>query len=240
MIRLLFTKKLILLSIFLAVNTKAFSFTEENALLELKDSCDANIQRSYYISSPTFLCSSPNTESFLFSIEGKEVSEGYYVLKPNTTPILIEYINGTFSLELITVMKNDITKEYLIQISGSEKSIGKPNDGFTPAQNYCASMDNSNWTFYNNFKLTITGKQANNGQLFTFDSPQNNQHTFQIGLGANIWQPTLGSGLWFDNANKQLDKIATIKGDLQMNLTPIECCEKNICVPFVVIKNKRL
>lgn len=196
----------------------------------------ANVLKSYHISSPTFLCSDPNINGFMFSIEGQDVSTGYYILKPNSKPILVEYTDGTFRLEIAIVMKSDITKEYLIEMSGSVKSINIPEVGLTPALNYCASTNTEGWVFYNRFMLRLTGKNANTGQLFEFNSPQSNGHTFQIGQGANTWQPTLGAGLWFDNANTQ-GGTATIKGDLQISLAPYKCCKKPICIPFTVSKN---
>lgn len=200
------------------------------------DPCATNVIRSYTVSSPTFLCSDPNVNGFVFSIEGQNVSTGYYVLKPNSKPILVEYNDETFRLEIAVVMKSDMTKEYLIEMSGSVKSINKPEVGLTPALNYCANTNSEGWVFYNRFRLRLTGKNANVGQLFEFNSPQVNGHTFQIGQGANTWQSTLGSGLWFDNANTE-GGTATIKGDLQVSLTPYECCKKPVCVPFIISKN---
>lgn len=212
------------------------SFANTIKIISEIDPCAANVVKSYIISSPSFLCSDPNINGFVFAIEGQDVSTGYYILKSNSKPILIEYTDGTFSLEIVVVMKSDITKEYLIEMSGSVKSINVPEVGLTPALNYCASINTEGWVFYNRFTLRLTGKNANAGQLFEFNSPQSNGHTFQIGQGANTWQPTLGTGLWFDNANTQ-GGTATIKGDLQVSLTPYECCKKPICVPFIISKN---
>lgn len=212
------------------------SFANTNKIIREIDPCAANVLKSYNISSPQFLCSDPNINGFVFSIEGQEVSTGYYILKPNSKPILVEYTDETFRLELTVVMKSDITKEYLIEMSGSVKSINIPEVGLTPAQNYCASTNTEGWVFYNRFLMRLTGKNANAGQLFEFNSPQSNGHTFQIGQGANTWQPTLGTGLWFDNANTH-GGTATIKGDLQISLAPYECCKKSICVPFTIMKN---
>jgi hypothetical protein len=214
------------------------SFANTTKNLKSIDPCAAGVIRSYKISTPTFLCSDPNVNGFMFAIEGQEVSVGYYVLKSNTNPILVEYNDGTFRMEIEVVMKSDITKEYLIEMSGSAKSINNPELGLTPAINNCANTNSDGWIFYNRFTLKLTGKNANAEQTFEFSSPQVNGHTFQIGPGANTWQPTLGSGLWFDNANTQ-GGTATIKGDLQISLTPYECCTNSICVPFVVIKNNR-
>ena len=201
------------------------------------DTCGANILKSYRVSSPSFLCSDPNVNGFIFSIEGIGVSTGYYILKPDTTPILIEYTDGTFRLEMAVVMKTDMLKEYLIEMTGTSKSMNNPEFGLTPALNYCASTNSEGWIFYNQFVLKLTGKNVNLGQLFEFNSPQANGHTFQIGQGANTWQSTLGSGLWFDNAQTK-DETPTIKGDLQISLAPYECCDKKtICVPFIVSKN---
>lgn len=206
----------------------------EHPMLE---ACAANVLKSYNISSPSFLCSEPNTNGYLFSIEGQGVSAGYYILKPGSNPLLVEYNDGTFRLQLDAIMQSDISKEYLIEMEGSAKTMGNPQAGFTPAMNSCAGVNTSEWIFYNNFTMTLTGLQDNAGQSFTFLSPQDNKHTFQIGYGANIWQPTLGSGLWFDNANT-VGGTATIKGDLQMTLSPTQCCKTNNCVPFIIAKNK--
>lgn len=208
--------------------------------IEINDPCSTDVLRSYRVSNPKYLCSNPNEESFLFSIEGQGTSEGYYILKPNTSATLVEYTNGTCSLKIVVIMKYAPKKEYLVELVGSEPTFGKPTLDFTPALNYCVNLPTSGWTFYNHFKMTITGQGDNSGQIFTLISPQQNKHTFQIGYGANIWESNLGSGLWFDNANTQLNGLPTIKGDLQMSLTPIECCAKNICVPMIVTKTKHL
>jgi hypothetical protein len=203
--------------------------------VQIIDPCATDVLKAYRVSSPPFLCSDPNINGFVFSVEGQGVSTGYYMMKANRNPLLIEYNNGTFHLELEVVMKTDITKEYLIEIDGDSKSINNPAFGLTPAQNYCSSTNTEGWIFYNRFTLKLSGKNANIGQLFIFESPQSNTHTFQIGQGANTWQATLGSGLWFDNANTQ-GGTATIKGDLQIALTPYECCHKSICVPYIITK----
>jgi hypothetical protein len=122
------------------------------------DPCTENVLKNYRISSPNFLCSDPNTNGFIFSIEGQGVSTGYYNIKPNTNPLLVEYINGSFRLEIEVFMKSDSTKEYLIQIEGNSKSIDNPELGLTPAQNYCSSMNTAGWVFYNRFMLKLTGK----------------------------------------------------------------------------------
>lgn len=233
-------RSIIYINLFSFLHFTAFAksyFVNDYKNLRSIDPCAENVLKSYHISSPSFLCSDPNTNGFIFSIEGQGVSTGYYIMKTNTSPLLIEYKDGTFHLEIKVVMKSDITKEYLIEIKGDSKSINNPESGLTPAQNYCSSTNTDGWIFYNRFILKLTGKNANSGQLFIFESPQSNGHTFQIGQGANTWQSTLGSGLWFDNANTQ-GGTATIKGDLQIALSPYECCHKSICVPYIITKNE--
>lgn len=196
------------------------------------------ILKSYKISSPGQLCSEPNTEEFMFSIEGDGVTTGFYILKPNSYAQLDEYLDGTMRLELTVVLKADVSKEYLIVMEGSNKTIGYLPTGFTPATNYCASITIDNWSFYNTFLMRITGQNGNTGQNLTFQSPQANMHTVQVGMGANTWQSSMGSGLWFDNANTNNGNI-TIRGDLQMALTPIlltHNCPENICIPFAIAK----
>jgi hypothetical protein len=215
---------------------KPYAFSRKEIQNEL-DPCAANVLRSYIISTPTFLCSDPNINGFMFSLEGQGFGPDYYVIKTTSKPpLLVEYNDGTFRLEIEVVMKSDVSKEYLIEIVGSAKTINNPQMGFTPATNYCANYDTTNWVFYNNFKITLTGKNGLDGQVIIFQSPQVNKHTFQIGKGANTWQASLGSGLWFDNANTQ-GGTATLKGDLQIALTPYECCKHGICVPFAISKN---
>lgn len=235
-------RQIIFLPLILVLHSYFFvgiSKENKNKRIQVLDPCAANVLRSYQVNSPPFLCSDTNINGFMFSVEGQEVSTGYYIIKPNTNPFLVEYDDGTFRLEISVIMKSDVSKEYLIQMEGSSKSLNNPTAGFTPALNYCASVNSDGWIFYNQFILKLEGKNANSGQYFEFSSPQANKHTFQIGQGANTWQSTLGSGLWFDNANIN-GGVATIKGDLQISLTPYECCKPNICVPFVVNKTKTI
>lgn len=196
------------------------------------------VLKSYKITSPGQLCSDPNTEEFMFSIEGDGVTAGFYILKPNSFAQLDEYSDGSVRIELTVVLKSDVSKEYHILLEGSNKTIGFLPVGFTPATNYCASVTIDNWSFYNTFLMTVTGQNGNAGQNLTFQSPQANMHTVQVGMGANTWQSSMGSGLWFDNANTNNGNI-TIRGDLQMELTPIlltNNCAENICVPFAIAK----
>lgn len=232
-------RNLIIINLFLLHDltiSAEIPFTNSKKKAQSLDPCAENVIQSYHIGSPNFLCSDPNTNGFMFSIEGQGVSAGYYKIKANTTPLLVEYKDGTFHLEIEVNMNSDSTKEYLIQMEGNTKSIDSPQLGLTAAQNYCSSKNTTGWIFYNRFTLKLTGKNANSGQVHVFESPQSNGHTFQIGKGANTWQSTLGSGLWFDNANIN-NGTATIKGDLQISLTSYKCCNQSICVPYTVMKN---
>jgi hypothetical protein len=199
------------------------------------DPCAANVLRSYTVKSPGTLCSNPNLQDIMFQIDGFGVTAGLYHLKGGTSPVLVEYTDGSVKMQLSVVLREDETKEYFIDLIGMDKSYGSPTGGFTPAQNYCINTNPSDWTFYNSFIMMVTGVNGNAGQFHSFLSPQNNQHTVQIGRGANIWQPNLGSGLWFDNANTQGE--ATIVGDLQVELEVFQCCKK-ACVPMAIAKNK--
>ncbi len=199
--------------------------------------CGANVLRSYIVKSPGTLCSNPNLQDIMFQVDGVGVTNGFYHLKVGSSPLLVEYKDGTMKLQINVVLREDESKEYFVDIAASDKSFNAPTSaGFTPALNSCAATNSIGWTFYNSFLMTVTGLNGNAGQVAMFTSPQNNKHTVQLGLGANIWQSTLGSGLWFDNANTEGE--ATIVGDLQVELEPYQCCPTKVCVPIDIAKNR--
>jgi hypothetical protein len=199
--------------------------------------CATNVQKGYTLKAPNMLCSDSNTQEVMFEIDGVGVTTGQYLLKAGSTPLLAEYNDGSMKMQLNLVLTTDLTKEYFIEIIGTDKSVGSPTGaGFTAALNNCGTTNANGWTFYNTFTMTVTGLDGNAGQVHTFTNPQNNKHTIQIGNGANTWQQTLGSGLWFDNANSQ-GGTATIVGDMQVELTPFSCCSPK-CIPFEIIKKE--
>jgi hypothetical protein len=200
------------------------------------DPCAANVLRSYTVKSPGTLCSNPNLQDIMFQIDGAGVTAGFYHLKAGSSPLFVEYKDGTMKMQLNVVLREDESKEYFIDLTGMDKSFDAPTGvGFTPALNYCAATNSIGWTFYNTFVMMVTGVNGNAGQFHSFLSPQNNKHTVQLGNGGNIWQPTLGSGLWFDNANTQGE--ASIVGDMQVELEPYQCCKKS-CLPIEIAKNR--
>ncbi|MFN3849553.1 MAG: hypothetical protein ACK4NY_09000 [Spirosomataceae bacterium] len=198
--------------------------------------CDANAIRSFKLESPGAYCPSPTADEHAFSVFGAGFSAGAYVFKENTQPLLVEYNDGTIKMRFQVVNKTDATKEYIIDFIGSDKTIGNPSGGFTPATNTCSGTNTTDWTFYNTFLMTITGEGSNSGQFAMVMSPQGNQHTFQIGTGANMWQANFGAGLWFDDATPI--SPATFNGDIQVKLVPYECCIPKICTPYLVQKSK--
>lgn len=180
--------------------------------------CGTNISQIYNVISNGQSCTpSPWTEDeHVFSVVGGP-NAGAYQIKPGTSPRIIEYTDGSLkgfievSYSLGVTGSVDNSRGYLLEISGTQRSVGTPTSGLSP-ETACGVTQTDSWIFYNSYLMQACGTGSNAGHMFVVSGPiDGNNHPLQIGNGANATNLSLGCGIWYSNMGG---------GDLTLRLEP--------------------
>ena len=181
--------------------------------------CGTNITQMYNVLSSGTYCNpdSWTADEHVFSVQSGP-NAGAYQIKPGTTPKVIEYSDGTVkaiievSFSYGTVGSVDNTRGYIIEVTGSQRTVGTPGSGLTAATS-CGISPQSSWIYYNSYQMKACGTGSNSLHNFIVNGPTDGaNHPFQIGAGANTWNSSLGGGIWFTNVGG---------GDLTFRLVPV-------------------